>query len=525
MKIVHLSTSDVRGGAALAAYRLHGALLRAGHDSLMLVRHMHSADDSVIKVAPVDPGDTVGRAAFLSGLVQKHYIDANRTDLSDTIFTVPYPGYDLSSFSLVRMADIIDLHWVARYQSPVTLRSLFAIGNPVVWTLHDQWPFTGGCHYSAGCDKYRHDCVECPQLADDPFGLPQAVLRDKLALFPGANLTIVSPSRWLADRARESRLFKDLRIEVIGNGLDTRVFTPVPKTEAKASLGVDPNSTAVLFVADRGDERRKGGTYVVDALRYCLRDREFASLARSNRITLLAMGRSAVDLSNLGLPVVSLGYFASEKKVSAVYAAADIFLLPSLEDNLPNTMLEAMSCGTPVVAFDSGGIRDAVGDWVTGRLVPTGDTHALAEAMMSLVFDPDKRRSLGRKSRQVIEEAFSSAGQATRYLALYAQLLEDCVRSGRGPMPGPVGQVSGTAARNTDLSSIDAPAFLETASGPHFSAIYDQVLLRALKEAVPAMQKDHEASVKRLEDLHHSLSWRITGPLRKVGRALGKLRQ
>lgn len=536
MKIVHLSTSDVRGGAARAASRLHRALLQAGHDSLMLVRYKHSVNDSVVKIAPQDTGDTVDRAAFLSSVVQKQYIDANRTDLSDTIFSLPYPGYDLSSSSLVRTADIINLHWVAHYQSPVTLHSLLATGKPVVWTLHDQWPFTGGCHYAAGCVKYRQSCADCPQLADDPLGVPQAVLEDKLDLFKGANLSIVTPSAWLAVSARTSKLFKDLRVEVISNALDTDAYSPLPKGQAKRSWGLGAGTIVILFVAQRGSEKRKGFQHLAAALRRCMENAGFRALVERSRVKLLCFGHPHLEASELAVPVVSLGYLDCDEEIRRAYSAADVFVLPSSEDNLPNTMLEAMSCATPVVAFDAGGIPDAVSEGVTGRLVPAGDVGALAEAVISLVLNPDERRALGERSRQVIQEGYALPVQAKRYVALYTELLQDNAPSDRLPKRDSAAQIPDSSDDATGLSIMSLPVFLETALGPHFGAIYDQVLLQALKDFVPAMQKNHDATVQTLEteienlrlhlsDLRHSPSWRITGPLRKAGRVLRKLRQ
>ena len=536
MNVVQLSTSDLQGGAARAAYRLHRALLQAGHDSRMLVRYKHSRDDSVIMVAPEDPGDGAGRAALLSSFVQKYYIDASRTDLTDTIFTLPYPGYDLSSFSVVRMADIIDLHWVDRFQSPVTLHSLLALGKPVVWTLHDQWPFTGGCHYSAGCKLYRGSCDDCPQLTEDPFNLPQAVLRDKLTLLKGVNLSVVTPSAWLASSARTSRLFKDQRVEVISNALDTDIFTPQPREKAKESLGLRAATIVILFVAQRGSDRRKGLRHLVAALQRCMEDADFHALVKRSQVRLLCFGHLDLEADNLAIPVLSLGYLDSDDKICTAYSAADVFVLPSSEDNLPNTILEAMSCATPVVAFDAGGIPEAVRDGVTGRLVPSGDVGALAEAIMSLVSNPEERRALGERSRQVVVEEYALPVQASRYVALYEELLADRPRSERLTGRGSDRQIPGKADQTADLSGKGSPVYLETALGPHSSAIYDQVLLRALSDAVRVMHRDHEAALEKLNvevrdlrlqlsEIRGSRAWRLIHPIRTVAQTLRSLRR
>ncbi|NJO18591.1 MAG: glycosyltransferase [Thioploca sp.] len=220
MKTIQISTYDIQGGAAKAAYRLHQGLRQIGQKDRMVVRHKVSTDASVLAVTtPVNVPNS-----FTSAELQDHYIDTHRTPLSSTIFSLSYPGYDLSALAPIQTADIINLHWVARFQSLVTLQKLFSLGKPVVWTLHDQWAFTGGCHYSAGCKGYQQNCTACPQLADELNHIPEAILMDKFDLWRDANLTIVTPSRWLADCAQESALFQGHRIEVIANSVETNVF-------------------------------------------------------------------------------------------------------------------------------------------------------------------------------------------------------------------------------------------------------------------------------------------------------------
>jgi glycosyltransferase involved in cell wall biosynthesis len=496
----------------------------------MLVRYKHSTDDSVIGISPEDVADRSDEELFLGTAVQGHYIDSHRTSVSNTVFTLPYPGYDLSASPLVQAGDVINLHWVAHYQSPVTLRDLLALGKPVVWTLHDQWPFTGGCHYTAGCENYRQSCEDCPQLTDDPFNLPQAVLRDKMELFRGANLTIVTPSRWMASCAGNSRLFKDLRVEVISNSVDTDIFTPLPRGQAKQSLGLSPETIAILFVAQQGNERRKGFPQLVEAIRHCLDDVGFHSLVESDKVRLLCMGHASHDFSELGIPAVSLGYLSSGEEIGLAYAAADTFVLPSLEDNLPNTMLEAMSCGTPVVAFDAGGISDVVVDRLTGKLVPVGDVRQLADAILSLVLDPDGRELMGQKCRQMMVERYSLPVQARRYLDLYEDLHRDGKLSGETRPRSPATALEQPRHRRPAPVALDSAASLDSAVGPYFQTIYDQVLLRALKEFVT--EKDYQATLAENRDLklelahlRSSRSWRVTKPLRRLSAIARKLKR
>jgi glycosyltransferase involved in cell wall biosynthesis len=384
----------------------------------------------------------------------------------------------------VQTADIINLHWVARYQSPLTLRRLFALGKPVVWTLHDQGAFTGGCCYSAGCEGYRQDCTPCPQLADDPFGLPAAILKDKAELFAGANLTIVAPSRWLATCAARSMLFKGLKVEVIPSSLDTDAFSPLPKAEAKQSLGLDAQVVTLLFVAEFGNKRRKGFRELTAAVQHCLAEPAFRSLADNEGIRALCLGRPSDEIASLGIPAMSLGYLTSEDEIRQAYSAADIFVLPSLEDNLPNTLLEAMSCGTPAAAFAVGGVPDVIGDGVTGLLAPPGDTRQLSRAILSLALDPRRREMMGHKCRAMMIEEYALVIQARRYVELYREMHQKQAK------PTPAVPVEG-----------DAPVRLETAVGPHFQQIYDAVLFKALKEYAPAKERGHHPGTKHMEQL------------------------
>lgn len=422
MKVVQVNTYDIQGGAARAAYRLYKGLRFIGEDCRLVVRHKLSTDDTVQRINVLINDESYIEDVLLSS-VQECYINTHRTNISNTTFSFSYPGCDLSRLPLIRSADIINLHWVAYYQSPITLRKLFALGKPVVWTLHDQWAFTGGCHYSAGCRQYEIACRRCPQLSDDFFDLPAAVLMDKIELFEGADLTIVAPSKWLASCARKSRLFGKLRIEVIPNSLETDIYRPLSKPEAKKRFNIEPETITLLFGADFGNEKRKGFYELIDALHQCAQEPRFKKLADEGRIKIICFGYAGSERELLDIPVISLGYLNTDDELCAAYSAADIFVLPSLEDNLPNTMLEALSCSTPVIAFDIGGIPDVVVEDETGKLSPAHDAKKLGEAIVSLVLDQAKREEMGKKGRVKMANAYSLEIQAKRYLALYKELL------------------------------------------------------------------------------------------------------
>ncbi len=478
MKILQISTYDIRGGAAIAAYRLHRGLRKIGQDCQMLVRYKKLTDNLVYCITSPRSDEGSDEKFFLEVAIQEHYIDSHRTDISNSIFSLPYPGYDLSTLEIVRSADVLNLHWVARYQSPLTLHKLFALGKPIVWTLHDQWAFTGGCHYSAGCKNYVKDCSKCPQLAQDRLNLPAAVLRDRTEFLKDGNLTIVTPSRWMASCSRESRLFKDLRTEVIPNSLETDVFKPIAKEKAKGDIGLDPQTVTLLFGGEDGNENRKGFKELMAAIRYCLRDARFQGLIKDDRIRLICFGRPNDEIESLGVPVMPMGYLDGDEKISTAYNGADIFILPSKEDNLPNTVLEAMSCGTPVVAFEVGGLPDMVENGMIGQLVPLGDIEQMGQAILTLIFDTDSRDTMGKNCRNRILEEYTLDVQAQRYLALYEELIKKNRLFAKNERAVSICQDKDEPLEiGSDILTVP----VESGVGPHFYAIYDRILFEALK--------------------------------------------
>ena len=489
MKILQISTYDIRGGAARATYRLHRGLRGMDQDCCMLVRYKETDDDFVSAVGQKQETDK--KAFFLKVPIQEQYINAHRTDISNTLFSLPYPGYDVSQSPLVQNADIINLHWVSQFQSLVTLKHIFALGKPVVWTLHDQWAFTGGCHYSSGCEGYQGSCKECPQLSTDPFSLPEAILHDKEDLFQNANLTIVTPSRWMGRCARESRLFKSLRVEVIANSLETDLYSPLAKEQAKKRLEIPNDAITFLFGAIDGTEKRKGFAKLIGAMKSCRQMEAFQELLRKDQLRLLCFGSPNDELESMGIPVISLGQLDTDEEIRDAYSAADLFLLPSLEDNLPNTILESMSCATPVVAFDVGGVPDMITDGVHGLLVKAFNTQQMGEAIVSLALDPERRVSMGKACREKVTRDYALDAQAENYLNLYDDLLHQDQLS-KPNMKNSSGSTDGM--ENSAAFPLPTQAFLETTLGPRFCAVYDKLLFQALKSYAPYVYKQWNMS-------------------------------
>jgi glycosyltransferase involved in cell wall biosynthesis len=422
LSILQINTYGISGGAGKAAYRLHKGLLDAGQHSRYLVKETKAIVPEIITVQP----DVIFEKKLKDDhLINKYYIWFNRTELSNTYFSFSYPGFDLSKSKPIRDADIVNLHWTEDFLSPVSLNYLFAQNKPVVWTLHDQKPFTGGCHYSAGCKNYQDLCRNCPQLQDDPFGLPTAVLKDKMELFNGSDITVVTPSLWLANEARESSLFKFNRIEVIPNAIESDIYYPVEKKAAKNRIGIDSDTVTIMFGTSDSREERKGLKHLISALSYCIKDKEFKKLADANKVMIICVGKMDASIKELSIPLVNMGYIEDDGDMARIYNASDMFVLPSFEDNLPNTMLEALACGTPVISFDIGGMPDVIVDDVNGKLVSFKDDVQLSRVILDLVFNPEKRSSMGVKGSLLMREKYKLEDQANSYLKLYDDIVSN----------------------------------------------------------------------------------------------------
>ena len=304
-----------------------------------------------------------------------------------------------------------------------SITELLKLNKPVVWTLHDENAFSGGCHYSAGCRNYETGCADCPQLKVNVFQLPFHVVNHKQRSW-GNNITIVTPSKWLAECASKSLVFRESRVEVIPNSVETDIFRPLDKQEAKQSLGVPIDSLCLLFGAEYHSEKRKGYGKLKEALEICLRDDGFKKRAAEKKILILKFGDTQKQTEEFKLPVQSFGYVHSDEKLAKIYSAADLYVLPSLEDNLPNTMLESMACGTPVVSFPVGGMPDMIVDGVTGFVARDMSSESLATVILRLTSDPNVGKKMNGECRKLIESGYTLSHQANNYSKLFAELCD-----------------------------------------------------------------------------------------------------
>ncbi len=306
--------------------------------------------------------------------------------------------------------------------------------------------------------------------------ITETLLKDKKELFDNPLLTIVAPSRWMADCAAKSAVFRNHRIEVIPNGIDTSAFSPMPKAYAKKSFGISERSKAILFCAFDGDEKRKGFSDFAAAIEYAMSNPKLRSKFEKSEFELLFLGEKHQRVDRIKLPVKNLGLFHSEAKVAMAYAAADLFVLPSLEENFPNTMLEAMSCGTPVIAYSTGGIPEAIIDGDNGFIVPTGDYRKLSDAICSLITNEELLTHLGGRARERVLQEFTIGAQANKHSRLYEELLGHKRKKPKKPSTN----INGAVPFENITHNGNVHAETVTSIGSRSDLIFDAVLLNSL---------------------------------------------
>jgi glycosyltransferase involved in cell wall biosynthesis len=419
MRIVHLSTGDSGGGAFRAAHRLHTGLRRLGHDSKMLVLRAGSGDENVIALKPRQGRFANWARKRRAGKIWRHY-ERYRATLPPGIepFSDDRSPYTREIVEQLPACDLVNLHWVGGgFLDHLSFFERYPKNVPLVWRLADMGALTGGCHYDRGCGKFAASCGACPQLgSNDPKDLSFQVWSRKLLSLRGvgsAGLHVVGTSRWIAAEAKRSSLFERFPVSVIPNGLDTDDFAPRDKSFCRDLWDIPRNAKVVLFAAESLANVRKGFAHLVDAL---------AGLSGIENLLLVSVGGGKTELPS-GLSLRGLGKVTNDRMLSTIYSAADVFVIPSLQESFGQTVIESLACGTPVVGFDSGGIPDMVRPGETGWLAPTGDTQALRQAMDEALRDEDRRNAMSPTCRRIAVEEYSLDVQASAYVRLYETLI------------------------------------------------------------------------------------------------------
>lgn len=422
LKTTLLNTFD-KGGAGVAAYRLHEAFNREGDVQSNLI-YLHGEGGDRFKDVHVIANNPVGKKLALARLAwEKFWLRPHIKDKGDLFrFSNARMGLDLYTFPMLKEADIIHLHWINNgFLSLKNIKKLSKLNKPVVWTMHDMWAMTGGCHHSRECENYQKACGNCFYLKNSSeTDVSHKVHLRKQEVYSQLNLTFIACSNWLAERARKSSLLGSRRVEVIPNPIDTDIYKPANKGVAKAKFGVNPGELCISFVAANVGDTRKGFEYLRQALWKIKEDHP----EWQDNIKLLVMGAAKTGV-NLELPFeyTFTGYLNDEARIIDFYNASDVFVLPSLEENLPNTIMEALTCGVPSVAYEVGGIPDLIKHRENGYLARYMNVEDLAGGISFVLSETITNTYLQGNARSMAVSSYSYPVIAARQAALYRELL------------------------------------------------------------------------------------------------------
>ncbi|WP_302452428.1 glycosyltransferase [Victivallis vadensis] len=403
MRIIHVCYHDIRGGAALAARRLHLELLRTGHESRFMLVEQSGDTEQAIRL----PALFRSRCRIEQRLEALAFRHANRNRLTPQSLNL-FPTSIAARINREN-PDVVNLHWINGASSAIW--DLPRIHAPVVWTLHDTWPYCATEHYHDNNDLRFVTGYREP-APNGNFWQP-LVWKCKRKNWNGWTPEIVAPSNWIAGEAQSSELMHRLPITPIANGVDLAVFRPSDRLKARQTLRLPPDARIILFGAYNAADRNKGGPELTAALRRL--SRRF-----SEPLLLLAVG-SNTEMPDFGIPTVFTGRLDTEQQMATAYAAADATVLASKYDNLPNILVESLACGIPAAAFATGGIPEIMEDRVSGALAEPFQPESLADALAWILEHPHPEQ-LAAAARHRAESCFDIRDCARRYSGLYAGL-------------------------------------------------------------------------------------------------------
>ncbi|WP_337748160.1 glycosyltransferase [Victivallis vadensis] len=403
MRIIHVCYHDIRGGAALAARRLHLELLRTGHESRFMLVEQSGDTEQAIRL----PALFRCRCRIEQRLEALAFRHANRNRLTPQSLNL-FPTSIAARINREN-PDVVNLHWINGASSAIW--DLPRIHAPVVWTLHDTWPYCATEHYHDNNDLRFVTGYREP-APNGSFWQP-LVWKCKRKNWNGWTPEIVAPSNWIAGEAQSSELMHRLPITPIANGVDLAVFRPSDRLKARQTLRLPPDARIILFGAYNAADRNKGGPELTAALRRL--SRRF-----SEPLLLLAVG-SNTEMPDFGIPTVFTGRLDTEQQMATAYAAADATVLASKYDNLPNILVESLACGIPAAAFATGGIPEIMEDRVSGALAEPFQPESLADALAWILEHPHPEQ-LAAAARHRAKSCFDIRDCARRYSGLYAGL-------------------------------------------------------------------------------------------------------
>lgn len=406
-----LVSSDSKGGAAKAALRLHRGINEYEVNSKLLVQEISKGDHTI-----VGPQGNFEKIMALIRPTLESFIIPVFAGGTNGVFSIGLLPFSTSSKSIARLKpDIVHLHWVC--SGFLFVNDLRQFKVPIVWTLHDMWPFTGGCHNSAGCESYVYQCCQCPMLKrSGNWDLSRYIFYRKSKAWEGLNITIVTPSRWLADCAERSKLFKDRCVRIIPNGIDLDIYKPTDTQTSRRIWSLPHDKKLMLFGAiNPTADRVKGFDLLLESIR---------NLKDKSKFELVVFGASKPSFSlDIGLPVRYLGRLHDDISLSLLYSAVDVTVVPSREESLSYTAIESLASCTPVVAFATSGLPDVIDHRENGYLAKPFDCTDLAAGIEWVVDEKTDYQRLSRLAREKAVARFDIRKVAKQYIELYESLI------------------------------------------------------------------------------------------------------
>ena len=411
MKILIVNTSDIQGGAARAAYRLHKALLAQDVDSQMLVMNK-SSDDYTVKGPTTKIQKAFGKLRpTLDSIPTRFYKEKTKT-----LFSPSWSGFSgiVNKMNEIN-PDIVHLHWICG--GMMSIEDIARIKAPIVWSLHDMWAFTGGCHYNEECKAYENECGSCKVLGSDKENdLSKKVFKRKQKSFESKkDMTIIGVSKWLTKCSNNSSLLKEKKHVVLPNPLDTNMFMSFDKEKARKLWSLPQDKKLVLFGAmGATSDSRKGFKELSDAMKKL----------KDTNIEFVVFGSSRPENApDFVFNIHFLGHLHDDVSLVTLYSAVDVMIVPSLQEAFGQTASEAMSCGTPVVAFGATGLLDIVDHRQNGYLAKPFESEDLARGI-EWVLNAPNYDELCKNARDKVVREFDSVVVAKKYIELYEEILK-----------------------------------------------------------------------------------------------------
>lgn len=417
MRVLIVNTSERNGGAAVAANRLMEALNNHGVKAKMLVRDKQSDSLTVIGLQ----GKWWQQWCFLwERLVIFCHLHFSRKHLFE--LDIANTGTDITRLPEFREADIIHLHWINQGMLSLgIIRKILNSGKPVVWTMHDIWPATAICHLTLGCNKFKTGCHHCKYLPGNGStrDLSAKIWRRKQHLLDGQSITFVACSRWLEAEAKMSALLNGQKVTNIPNSIDTSIYKVGNRSEARQRLGLSTDKQVILFVSQRVTNLNKGMEYLIEACNQLVS--QHPEMKETTAVAILG-GHAEDVVAELPFEAYPLGYVSEEYRIADVYRAANVFVLPSLSENLPNTIMESMACGIPCVGFKVGGIPEEIDHLKNGYVAAYRNAEDLARGIRWILCEADYD-SLSAAAVKKVSRCYSQQSVALKYTEIYNEAI------------------------------------------------------------------------------------------------------